>query len=104
MVSGGSLVSASVTCAATTVTVQVTPLGRLALGLSTKLLAGPVPVMLLKPIGVPTGHSSVKALPVTFTGSLKVIVMLVSDAWFVAPLAGTVVVTVGAASVPKLNT
>src|SRR6185503_307578 len=67
IVSGGSLASASVTWAATTVTVQVTPLGKLLVGLSTKLLAGPVPVVLLKATGVPTGHSSVNALAVTFT-------------------------------------
>src|SRR5262245_56622019 len=99
MASGGSFASASVTCAATTPTVQVVPDGSVGVGSSTKLVAGPAPVVLVNATGVATGHSSVKAVPVTLTGSLNVIEMLVLPPTFVAPLTGTVDATLGAASV-----
>src|SRR5436305_9712546 len=92
--------STSVTWLATTVAVQVTPPGRLAVGWRTKELAGEAGVT-VKATGVPVGHSSLKAEAVTLTGSLKLIVTVVFGLTLVAPLAGVVVVTAGAASVVK---
>src|SRR5690242_17191368 len=99
MVSGGSLASASLTLAAATVTVQTVPTSRLLLGVSVKLVAGPLPVVLVKATGVPVGHSTANALAVTFTGSLKLTVIFAPTATPVAPVIGVVEVTVGAASV-----
>src|SRR3954453_721354 len=77
--------STSVTWVATTVTVQAMPPGRLAVGWSTNELAGEAGVT-VKPFGVPTGHSRVKAVPVTLTSLLKLIVTVVAGSTPVAPL------------------
>ena len=50
------------------------------------------------------GQPMVTPPAATLTGSEKLIVIVVFAARFVAPLAGTVVVTCGAASMVKLNT
>src|SRR5438477_216972 len=102
MVSGGSAISLSWMFAAITVTVQTTPTGRLPLGVSVKLLAGEA--LATNAIGVPAGHSSLKAVPVALTGSLKLIVIGVSIATGLAPATGRVLLTLGAASVVKVKT
>jgi hypothetical protein len=79
---------------ATTVTVQVTPPGRFALGCRTNEEAGDA-VVTVNAFGVPTGHASVNAVPVTFTDSLKFTVIVVLGRIVVAPFAGTVLLTVG---------
>src|SRR5262249_14209514 len=66
-------VSVSARWPAALVAVQATPLGRLAVGCSTKLVAGEAGVT-VNASGVPVGHSSLNAVPVTFTCSLKLIV------------------------------
>src|SRR5690348_9880441 len=104
MVSGGSLESASVTCAATTVTVQTLPIGRLPVGSSVKLVAGPVPVVLLNATGVPAGHSSVKALAVTSRSEERRVGKEGRTGGPVAEFTGAVAATLGAASVVKLKT
>src|SRR5436305_8175444 len=93
--------STSLTWFATTVTLHVIPAGRLEVGVSTKLEAGEAGDT-VNATGVPVGHSSLNAVPVTFTGSLKLIVTVVLGDTLVAPLVGTVEVTVGAASTVKL--
>src|SRR5258706_6022830 len=95
--------STSVTWLATTVTVQVTLPGSGAVGWSTKLEAGEAGVT-VNACGVPTGHSSLDAVPVTLTGSLKLIVTVAVGTTLIAPLAGTVVVTEGGVSIVKLKT
>jgi hypothetical protein len=94
--------STSVTWLATTVTVQTAPPGRFAVGRNTKLAAGEAGVT-VKAIGVPTGHASVNAVPVTFTASLKFTVTVLGVATFVAPFAGVVLLTLGGASTVKEN-
>jgi hypothetical protein len=72
MLSGGSFVSWSVTCAAKTVTVQVSPFVKSVLGLIVKMLGPPVTTVsttLRVPLVVQTIWNQ---LPVTLTGSLKV--------------------------------
>ena len=54
--------------------------------------------------GTAPGQPIVTPPAATFTGSVKLIVIVVFAARFVAPFAGTVVVTCGAASIVKLNT
>jgi hypothetical protein len=102
MLSGGSTESLSLIPLASTVTVQLVPSGRLAVGSSVKLEPG-VPesenVFELPP------QTSVKDAAVALTDSLKLTVTFVSVPTFVAESAGEVLVTVGAASaVVKLNT
>ena len=92
----------SVTCEATTVRVQATPPGRLAVGWSTKVVAGEAGVT-VKATGVPLGHSSVKADAVTLTCLSKVTVTVPVSGTFVAPFAGVVLATVGAASTVRVN-
>ena len=93
----------SVTCEATTVTVQVTPPGRFAPGWSTKLDAGEAGVT-VKAMGVPAGHSSLNAVPVTLTASSKFTVTVLLSATLVAAFAGVVLVTSGAVSAVKVAT
>src|SRR5436305_6933404 len=95
--------STSVTCVATTVTVQVTSPGSVEVGWRTKLEAGEAGVT-VNATGVPVGHSSLNAVPVTLTGSLKLIVIVVFGATLVAPLAGDFEETDGGASVVKVKT
>src|SRR5436305_4130360 len=94
--------STSVTWLATTVTVQVTFPGSGEVGWRTKLEAGEAGVT-VNATGVPVGHSSLNAVPVTFTGSLKLIVIVEPGVMLVAPFGGTGVVTEGGVSIVKLN-
>src|SRR6185369_6553167 len=96
MLSGGSPLSWSVTCAARTVTVHDSPAVKSAVGLIVKVVGPPVTTVsatFFVPLVVQTIWNQ---LPVTFTGSLKVIVISVLADWFVAPLVGVVALTDGA--------
>src|SRR5215207_4607600 len=98
ILSGGSLVSWSVTWAAKTVTVQVSPFVKSVFGLIVKMLGPPVTTVSAT-LRVPLLPQTIwNQLPVTLTGSLKVTLRLVFVARLVAPLVGVVAVTVGAAS------
>ena len=94
--SGGSSVSASEIWLAATVTVQVVLNGRSAAGVSVKALAGEA--VCANGCGAPAGHSTVKALPVALTLSLKLMTMAESTGTFVAAFAGVVAPTAGAPS------
>src|ERR671929_44327 len=96
MLSGGSTESTSLMFAATTVTEQIVPSGRLLVGSS--VIAEPGEPLTVKLSGVPVGHSSVNELLVAVTDSLKLTAMFVFTATWSAPSAGEVVVTDGAAS------
>src|ERR1041385_1181414 len=96
MWSGGSTESVSLISSLWTVVVQTVPAGRFALGVSVNEVAGDEVCEKLS--GVPVGHSIVKALFVALTDSLKVIWIAVSRATSVAPSAGDVLLTLGAAS------
>src|SRR5215204_1501910 len=106
MLSGGSPASTSVTFAATTVTVQIVPTGKSEIGSRTKLLTPPGAAgKTVKAIGVATGHSNVNAVESRIlTFSLKLIVMLVFVATWIAPFVGIVVVTAGGVSIVKAKT
>src|ERR1043165_6656036 len=96
MLSGGSTESTSLIWFAITVTEQIVPSGRLLVGSS---VIDDVPEPLTpKLCGVPAGQSSVNVLVIAFTASLKLTTTFVFTATWSAPLAGEVVVTVGAAS------
>src|SRR6185369_4444972 len=105
MLSGGSSESWSVTWAAKTVTVQVSAAAKSTLGLIVKAEGPPVTTVsatLRVPLVVQTIWNQ---LPVTLTGSLKVMSMFIFVFWLAAPLVGLVVETFGAASVVvKLKT
>src|ERR687883_438040 len=96
MLSGGSTVSVSRFSSLCTVIVQTVPAGRFAVGVSVKDVAGDE--VCENAFEVPVGHSIEKAFDVALTDSLKVIWMTVSRATSVAPSAGLVVLTLGAAS------
>jgi hypothetical protein len=81
---------------AITVTVQTVPDGRFVVGVSVIVVAGEEDCEKL--IGVPVGHSIVNAVFVALIDSLKLMSMTVSRATSVAPLAGVVLLTLGAAS------
>src|ERR1700755_1569313 len=106
MLSGGSPASTSVTFEATTVTVHIVPTGKSDVGSRTKLFTPPGAAGNTgNAIGVATGHSTVKAVESRIlTFSLKLIVILVFVATWVAPLVGIVVETAGGASRVKLKT
>src|SRR5439155_21622665 len=94
-------VSWSVTFAAKTVTVHVSAGTKFVSGSSVKLVPAPFGVALCAPLVVQEMEYH-EAL--TFTGSLKPIVMLLSTATFTAPEAGARLVTAGASSpVPVLR-
>src|SRR2546423_183959 len=80
-----------------TVTVQVVAAGRSESGLIV-IVDVPEPLT-AKVCGLPLGHSTLNELVLTFTGSLKVTVMLLLGFTPVALLAGLVLETVGALSV-----
>src|SRR5260221_14361856 len=84
----------SVTWLATTVSVQTVPAGSGVVGVSVNADAGEAGET-LNALGVAAGHSSVKALPVTVTASLKFTVRVALRATAVAPLAGTGAGTAG---------
>ncbi len=94
--------SASVTCAATTVTVQSVPCGSGALGVSVNVVEGDAESV--KACGLAIGHWTVKEAVVALTDSEKLTVTVVAGFTAVAPLTGTVEVTVGSVSVVKLVT
>ena len=72
-------------------TVQVSPAAKSAFGLIVKVVGPPETAAVVR---VPLVAQTIwNQLPATFTGSLKVTVMLVFDATPVAPLAGVVAVT-----------
>src|SRR5947208_8362690 len=96
MLSGGSTESTSLMFAATTVTEQIVPSGRLLVGSS--VIDEPGEPLTVKPSGVPAGHSSVNELVVAVTGSLKLTTTFVFTATWSAASAGRVVVPVAAAS------
>ncbi len=96
MVLGGSTVSASEICAATTFTAQVVLAGSSVVGSRVKLLAGEL--LSVNVCATPLGHSSVNELVLALTLSLNVIVMFVLVAIWVALLPGVAPVTVGATS------
>src|SRR5262245_3617361 len=76
MLSGGSFVSWSVTCAAKIVTVQVSPLVKSTFGLMVKVVGPPVTTVAAGK-RVPLVLQTIwNQLPVTFTGSLKVTLTL----------------------------
>src|SRR5687767_2937266 len=95
MLSGGSSASWSDTCTSSIVTVQVSPNARSESGFSVKEVGPPPAVAVCAPL---EPHKIEYQLPDTLTGSLKLMVMLASRATPVAPLAGVVVATEGAAS------
>src|SRR5438874_12964020 len=96
MLSGGSTVSTSLIPGASTVTVQTSPFGRFEVGSS--VIVEPGEPLTLNACALPVGHSTVNELPVAVTGSLKVTSMFVFFATSVAPSAGLVLDTLGAAS------
>src|SRR5215207_4346934 len=96
MVSGGSFVSSSVTPLAVTLIAQVVPKGRSLAGSITTL--GALSASALLATGVPAGHSTLIAPAATSTFSLKLTVMLLFRATFVAPFVGDVLDTEGATS------
>src|SRR5687767_980105 len=80
------------------------PFAKSTFGLIVKVVGPPVTTVsatLRVPLVAPTIWNQ---LPVTLTGSLRVIVTFVLFGTTVAPLAGVVALTVGAVSVPKLKT
>src|SRR4026208_2005953 len=104
MLSGGSALSWSDTCAAKTVTEHVSLKVKSTFGLIVKVVGPPVTTVsatLRVPLVDPTIWNQ---LSVTLTGSLNVRVVFVLFALGVAPLVGVVALTVGAASVLKLKT
>src|SRR2546429_363666 len=96
MLLGGAIASRSRIPLGSTVTVQTAPFGRLEVGSS--VIVEPGEPLGVKLSGVPVGHSIVNELPVAVTGSLKLMSMFVLRATSVAPSAGLVLVTLGAAS------
>jgi hypothetical protein len=85
---------------ACTVTVQTVSAGRFDVGVSVYELAGDE--LVLKLIGVPTGHSSEKPLEL-LTDFEKLTVIVDASATLVAPFVGTVEVTVGGVSIVNEN-
>src|SRR2546423_10575248 len=82
--------------AATAVTLQVVPSGRSAVGSS--VIDEPGEPLTVKLSALPVGHSSVNELPLAVTDSLKLTTTFAFTATCVAPSAGDVLVTDGAAS------
>src|SRR5207302_3810898 len=98
--SGGSLVSWSVTSAATIVTVQVSPPAKSVAGSSVNVVGPPLTVAVCGPL-VP--HEIVYQPSATSTGSLNVIATFEPDATPVAAFAGVVAVTAGAWSAEAIT-
>src|SRR5438105_768287 len=96
MWSGGSIRSVSLISSLCTVIVHVVPAGRCAFGVRVIVVAGEEDCE--KASGVPVGHSSENAFDVALTDSLKLTSMVEPRATSVAPSAGEVLVTLGAAS------
>src|ERR1044071_2588800 len=101
MLFGGSLASASVTPAAKTVTVQVSPPVKSTAGSSVKVALG---LALVENVGAPeVAQVMSKLAPLAFTGSLKLMTTFAFPATPVAPLVGVVLVTVGDPSTLIVN-
>ena len=94
--SGGSVVSWSVTCEATTVTVHDSLLAKFVSGSMVKPTGPPVTVAVWAPLEL---HAIVYQPSVTVTGSLKLTVTLAPTPTFESPSDGVVLCTVGASSV-----
>src|SRR5437764_2417776 len=88
--------SVSLISSLATLTVQTVPDGRFAVGVRVIVVAGDEDCENVS--GVPVGHSIVNALFVALIDSLKLIWIVVSRATSVAPSAGVVLLTLGAAS------
>ncbi len=99
MLSGGSMASWSVTCAAMTVTVQDSLFAKSRSGFSVKVVGPPETVAVCAPLEAQLIENHE---PATFTASENVIATLAEVATFVAASAGFVDVTVGAASAPPV--
>ena len=95
MLSGGSFASWSLTWAASTVRVQVSPFARAMSGSSVKVDGPPLKVVETLPLRL---HSSVNQEEVTLTGSLKVTDRLALIGKSAAPSSGKVSTTSGARS------
>src|SRR5262245_2140816 len=95
MLSGGSLLSWSLTWFASTVNVQVSPCTRVTPGSRVKVVGPPLKVVATAPL---VEQTSVNQDADTLTGSLKVTVRLEPTGKVVEPLAGKVLTTAGAAS------
>ena len=93
--SGGSSASWSVTAAARIVTVHVAPTRKFATGLMVNVVGPPLTSASTAP---PPAQVTANHGPVTFTGSEKVTLRFASSATSVAPFAGVVDITTGAAS------
>src|SRR5687768_12116170 len=100
MLSGGSSVSWSVTWLAKTVAVQAWPPAKSASGSSVKVVGPPLATAVWAPLEL---HAIENQLPVTSTGSLKVIVTFEPSGTLKAPSVGFVEETVGAGSPHELN-
>src|SRR5437667_7574076 len=100
MLSGGSFVSWSETFAATTVTVQLSPGTKSVSGSSVKVVGPPLTVALCEPLAP---QEIEYQTPLTFTGSLNVMLTLALVATSVAPFAGVVDETEGATSAKQLK-
>src|SRR5436190_20793636 len=96
MLSGGSTESTSLMFAATTVTEQIVPSGRLLVGSS--VIDDPGEPLTVKLSGVPVGQSSVNELPLAETGRASCRERVEFTATCSAASAGEVVAKVGAAS------
>src|ERR1051326_1701552 len=102
MLSGGSFASASVTPAARTVTVQVSPCVKSTVGSSVNVALG---LELVENVCAPeVAQLMVKLAPLAFTGSLKLTVTFVAAPTLVAPFAGVVELTLGAVSMVNEKT
>ena len=96
MLSGGSSASISLTCAAKTVTVQVSPSAKSVPGSSVKVVLSALDATAV--IGPLVEQERSNHAPSTVTGSLKTTSILASSATPVSPSAGTVEATRGARS------
>ncbi len=101
MLSGGSAASVSETWAATTVTVQVSLVAKSTPGFNVREEPLPLTTAVWAPL---LPQEIVNQVPVTFTDSLKLIVMSSSVATPVALFAGVVLETLGATSSPVTTT
>src|SRR5512132_439583 len=95
MLSGGSSVSWSATWGAKTVTVQVSPAPKSAVGSSENVVGPPETAAPCAPV---VAHEMENQGSVRLTGSLNVIEMFAASATSVAPACGLVAVTAGGAS------
>src|SRR5436190_21711911 len=101
MLSGGSLLSLSLTCAASTVAVHSSPLPKSVFGSRVNVVGRPLTVTVCAP-GL--AQLTVTELLVVVSGSLSVTRGFVFVATVTEPLVGVTAVTDGAASMVKLKT